>query len=95
MAKSVIKYQDTTVAVERTVAELSALIKKYGGSRFEQQWTPDGGVSGVRRGLARDARGAHGEPHGAHGRDTPDHVRRWAVEELHASRPGTQDRRLE
>jgi NADH:ubiquinone oxidoreductase subunit D len=57
LAKSVIKYQDTTVAVERTVAELSALIKKYGGSRFEQQWTPDGGVSGVRRGPAREMLG--------------------------------------
>lgn len=48
MAKQAIKYQDTTVDVEKTVGELSALIKKYGGSRFETAWTEDGGVGGVR-----------------------------------------------
>ena len=46
MAKQAIKYQDTTVDVEKTVGELSALIKKYGGSRFETAWTEDGGVGG-------------------------------------------------
>lgn len=48
MATQVIKYQGTKVDVEKTVGELSALIKKYGGSRFEQQWTESGGVGGVR-----------------------------------------------
>ncbi len=48
MATQVIKYQDTKVDVEKTVSELSSLIKRYGGSRFEQSWTEDGGVGGVR-----------------------------------------------
>ena len=48
MPTQVIKYRDTKVDAERTVAELGALIKRYGGSRFEQSWTPGGGVGGVR-----------------------------------------------
>ena len=48
MPTQVIKYRDTKVDAERTVAELGALIKRYGGSRFEQSWEPDGCVGGVR-----------------------------------------------
>lgn len=55
MTKWVIKYQDTDVDVERTVAELAALIKRYGGSRFEQQWRKDGGVGGVRLAVRRES----------------------------------------
>lgn len=45
------------MAVEKTVAELSALIKKYGGSRFEQQWDQDGGVGGVRFAIRHESLG--------------------------------------
>lgn len=43
-----IKYQSTAIEASKTIAELSELIRKYGGSRFEQIWSDDGRVSGVR-----------------------------------------------
>ncbi len=57
MATQVIKYQDTKVEVEKTVSELAALIKRYGGSRFEQAWTPSGGVEGVRFAIRHETLG--------------------------------------
>lgn len=57
MATQVIKYQDTKVEVEKTVSELAVLIKRYGGSRFEQAWTPSGGVEGVRFAIRHETLG--------------------------------------
>lgn len=52
-----IKYQDTRVEVEKTLSELTALIKRYGGTSFEQHWTPEGRVSDVRFAIHHDTLG--------------------------------------
>lgn len=52
-----IKYQDTKVEVEKTLSELTALIKRYGGTRFEQNWTPEGRVCDVRCAIHHDSLG--------------------------------------
>lgn len=52
-----IKYQDTKVDVEKTLSDLTNLIKRYGGTRFEQNWTPDGHVRGVRFAIHHDTLG--------------------------------------
>lgn len=49
-----IKYQDTKVPVEQTLSELAGLVKRYGGARFEQGWTPEGRVSEVRFAIRHD-----------------------------------------
>lgn len=56
--KQAIKYQSTGIPVEKTISELSALIRKYGGSRFEQAWNSDGTVSGVRFAIRHEQFGA-------------------------------------
>lgn len=56
MAKA-IKYQQTTVPVEKTLSELTALIKRYGGTRFEQNWTPEGHICDVRFAIHHDTLG--------------------------------------
>lgn len=43
-----VKYQSTTVKVDKTLGELGELIRNYGGSRFEQIWNDDGGTMGIR-----------------------------------------------
>lgn len=55
--RQAIKYQSTSVPVEKTLAELAALIKNYGGARFEQHWASDGLVSGVRFAIRHDELG--------------------------------------
>ena len=48
MSKQLVKYQETTVDAEASVAHITALVKRYGGTRFEQLWDETGGVAGVR-----------------------------------------------
>lgn len=38
MARQIVKYESTEVAVEKTLAGLSELVRQYGGRRFEQIW---------------------------------------------------------
>lgn len=52
-----IKYQETRVDVEKTLSELTALIKRYGGVRFEQNWTPEGRITDVRFAIHHDSLG--------------------------------------
>lgn len=47
MAQS-IKYEKTEIDPAKSVAEIGELVRKYGGSRFEQLWGEAGEVSGVR-----------------------------------------------
>ena len=47
MAQAV-KYQTTTIAPEKSASELAAIVRKYGGSRFEQRWNDAGELAGVR-----------------------------------------------
>lgn len=48
MSKQAIKYQETDVPAERSVGEVANLIRRYGGTRFEQLWGEDGRILGVR-----------------------------------------------
>lgn len=48
MSSQAVKYQETQVPATRSVAEITELIRKYGGSRFEQTWGEDGRILGVR-----------------------------------------------
>ena len=48
MAKQIVKYESTEVAVEKTLGELAGLIRCYGGRRFEQIWDPTGNAVAVR-----------------------------------------------
>ncbi len=57
MARNIIKYQDIEVPVEKTISDLSALIKRYGGTRFEQSWSESGAVRGVRFAVRHESLG--------------------------------------
>lgn len=48
MSKQTVKYQSTTVEPPKSVAEITELIRRYGGTRFEQLWGADGRITGVR-----------------------------------------------
>lgn len=48
MTNRPIKYFDTKVDAEKSVTEIAALIKKYGGTRFETIWDEHGNVTGIR-----------------------------------------------
>jgi hypothetical protein len=50
-----IKYQTTTVAAERSGNEIMALVRKYGGTRFEQMWGEAGELVGIRFAIRTDA----------------------------------------
>lgn len=51
MAQS-IKYESTKVEAAKSVGEIAELIRRYGGTRFEQLWGEDGRVIGVRFAIA-------------------------------------------
>lgn len=51
------KYQQTTIPVDKSVAEIAELIRKYGGSRFEQLWDEDGEVQGIRFAIRHESIG--------------------------------------
>lgn len=48
MSKHAIKYQETEVPAERSIGQITTLIREYGGTRFEQIWGEDGRVLGIR-----------------------------------------------
>jgi hypothetical protein len=48
MSKQVIKYQTTTVDHDTSISEIAALVRRYGGTRFEQQWDKYGRPTGIR-----------------------------------------------
>ena len=48
MARQTVKYESTEVAVEKTLAGLAGLIRRYGGRRFEQIWDAAGNAVAVR-----------------------------------------------
>lgn len=47
MAQS-IKYQSTDIDPAKSVSQLGELVRKYGGSRFEQLWGDEGEITGIR-----------------------------------------------
>lgn len=47
MSKQAIKYVSTTIDPPKSAGEISDLVRKYGGTRFEQRWT-DGTLTGIR-----------------------------------------------
>lgn len=51
MAKQAVKYETTTVDAGKTVGEITALLREYGDTRFEQIWDPQQRVTGIRFGL--------------------------------------------
>lgn len=55
MGRQAIKYQSTTIDPWKSAAEIAALVRKYGGTRFEQQWGERGEMLGIRFGI-RDER---------------------------------------
>lgn len=55
-----IKYQKTTISAEQSVAQLTALIAKYGASSFEQRWDGEGQLVAVRFSLRTSLGGAPG-----------------------------------
>ena len=48
MVKQIVKYESTEVNVEKTLAGLAGLIRRYGGRRFEQIWDVAGNAVAVR-----------------------------------------------
>lgn len=48
MPQNAIKYQRTEVDPAKTVSELSEIIRRYGGRRFEQSWDRQGNPTEVR-----------------------------------------------
>lgn len=48
MAKQFVKYQETEVEAETSIGQITALVKRYGGSRFEQLWGESGELTGAR-----------------------------------------------
>lgn len=48
MTRQIVKYESTEVAVEKTLAGLAGLIRRYGGRRFEQIWDKAGNAVAVR-----------------------------------------------
>lgn len=48
MVRQIVKYESTEVAVEKTLASLAELIRRYGGRRFEQIWDAAGNAVAVR-----------------------------------------------
>lgn len=56
MAQS-LKYEQTTVTVDKSVSEIAELIRRYGGSRFEQVWDEDGEVRGIRFAIRHESIG--------------------------------------
>lgn len=47
MASQAIKYENTEVSADKSATELQAIVRKYGGTRFEMRWK-DGLLVGVR-----------------------------------------------
>lgn len=47
MAQS-IKYQSTDIDPAKSVTQIGELVRKYGGSRFEQIWGDEGEITGIR-----------------------------------------------
>lgn len=43
-----LKYADTTVEATKSAGQIGDLVRKYGGSRFEVQWSESGMLTGVR-----------------------------------------------
>lgn len=43
-----IRFQTTNVSPEKTAREISQKVRDYGGTRFEQRWTDDGHLRGLR-----------------------------------------------
>ena len=43
-----IKYERTEVEAERSVSQIAALVRRYGGSRFETLWDEEGEIRGIR-----------------------------------------------
>lgn len=52
-----IKYQNTTVDASRSAGHIAELVRKYGGSRFEQQWDEYGQLVGIRFAIRDDRLG--------------------------------------
>lgn len=48
MSRQAVKYQETTVEAFKSVSEIADLIRRYGGTRFEQVWGEDGRILAVR-----------------------------------------------
>lgn len=48
MAQQAVKYQSTTIDPWKSAGEIAELVRKYGGSRFEQQWDEYGQLVGIR-----------------------------------------------
>lgn len=48
MTKQVVKYESTTVPVERTLSELVTILRRYGCRSFAQQWDEEGRTTGIR-----------------------------------------------
>lgn len=48
MSKQAIKYQSTVIEAGKSAGEISDLVRRYGGSRFEQRWNERGELDGIR-----------------------------------------------
>jgi hypothetical protein len=48
MAPQAIPYQKTAISAERSASAVGALVRRYGGSRFEMQWDTEGNPTAVR-----------------------------------------------
>lgn len=48
MSRQAIKYQTTVIDPWKSAGEIAALVRKYGGSRFEQRWGESGELLGIR-----------------------------------------------
>lgn len=48
MSRQAIKYQTTAVEASKSAAEIAELVRRYGGSRFEQRWGESGDLEGIR-----------------------------------------------
>lgn len=42
------KYQDTEVEAAESVRQLQEIIRRHGGRRFEQEWSEEGAIIGIR-----------------------------------------------
>lgn len=43
-----IKYQSTDINPAKSVSQIGELVRRYGGSRFEQLWSEEGEITGIR-----------------------------------------------